>query len=159
MVIAGNEAMVIAGDEAIVIVGNEAMVIVGNEAMVLVANEAMVLVEHEATVLVEFFFFVSPGSAVRPCEMFRSVRPNFFYHLIEAGAPRSVRSRAPASIKCYPAADRRRPSVRKFRGRNLLHFVVNSGQNLLHRKIYSLKYQKQGIEEKEYKKLQHFLSR
>ena len=66
-----------------------------------------------------FLFFLGCGPSVRPSvhpsvrptEKFPSVR-KFFYHLIGAGAPRSVRSRAPAPIKCYPAADR--PTVRNF---------------------------------------------
>ena len=40
--------------------------------------------------------------------------PLLVHHLIEAGAPRSVRSRAPASIKCYSSSfdrDWGRPSV------------------------------------------------
>ena len=42
---------------------------------------------------------------------FREVFANVFHHLIGAGAPRSVRSRAPAPIKCYPEPPTKPPTA------------------------------------------------
>ena len=120
---------------------HEAMVLVGNEAMIIVGNEAMIIVGNEATSF--FCFFFLDGSGFRP-----SVRPsvrNFFRpsEIFPSVRNFSVRPAGRLAIRIAPKIFR--PAVQKtfsarlprsFWSRNLLHFVVNSPLNLLHRKIY-----------------------